>query len=277
MNRRRLTISLLTVCLIYMTAPTRADEVSEGNALLRPDAGSVGAVAATYQPAERDPSAVSAFTDNVAGVATASAPVAAQAPPSIPEPVGIPALCNIPQGPGGNCVSFVDPPEPEKPNKGRPPQQPSPQEVARRLLDRAVARAPEPQLSVAPARIGLTGLPSYFWLSNDLPPITATARVPGLTVTAEARPVEYVWDFGDGSQKVTTHPGRPWSKRRPGNISYLYETKARYELSVEVVWGARWRINGGPWQPLGYFSTSASRAYPVREIIAVLVQPHPRF
>ncbi|HYO60293.1 MAG TPA: PKD domain-containing protein, partial [Actinomycetota bacterium] len=124
----------------------------------------------------------------------------------------------------------------------------------------------------APARLGLTGLRSYFWVGDDLEPVTATAGVPGLTVTAEARPVRYRWEFGDGTNRTTQHPGRPWTRARDGNVGHLYETKGRYEPSVTVVWAARWRIGRGPWADLGYFSTSGSTDYRVRQMIAVLVR-----
>ena len=133
--------------------------------------------------------------------------------------------------------------------------------------------APTPQLEIAPGRKGLTGLDSYFWLADPPETITATASVPGLTVIAEARPVEFVWDFGDGTDKVTNEPGRPWTWGRPGSISHLYETKGNYQVGVEVIWEARWAVVGGSWTSLGYFSNADSRPYPVQEMIAMLVRP----
>lgn len=176
----------------------------------------------------------------------------------------------------GDCISFVSPPPVRNlPDAGRRrPPRPSPESLAQAAYDRMISLAPSPELDLAPARIGLTGLPSFFWVGNDLRPVTATAGVRGLTVTAEARPVRFLWDFGDGATRTTQHPGRPWSKGRRGNVGHVYETKGRYEPSVTVVWAARWRRNGGAWNDLGYFSTTGSADYPVREMIAVLVRRH---
>lgn len=173
-----------------------------------------------------------------------------------------------------DCVSFVSPPPPEpvRGRRDRAPARPSPQAVAQRAYDRMISLAADPELDLAPARIGLTGLRSYFWVSNELRPISATAGVRGVTVTAEARPVRFLWDFGDGTKRQTQHPGRPWTRSRPGNVGHVYETKGRYEPGVTVVWAARWRVNGGAWQDLGYFSTAGSAEYPVREMISVLVR-----
>ena len=176
-----------------------------------------------------------------------------------------------------SCSAFAPPPapdpRPDSTKKGRKRPPPSPEQLALIAADRARALAVQPDLRAAPAGIGLTGLDSYFWLEEEPQPVAATASAGGLTVTAEARPAQYIWDFGDGSDKTTSHPGRPWTPAAPGDIAHLYETRGHYEVGVEVLWEARWRIGAGAWQPLGFFSTSDSVDYPVRQLIAVLVKP----
>jgi hypothetical protein len=221
--------------------------------------------------------------------ATSGGASSSAAAPQIPTPISISAHNCIPrldargvpldrqffEGSVGDCISFVSPePVPAGP-KARGPRndrRPSPQTLAHRAFERVISLAPSPDLDVAPARIGLTGLTSYFWVSNELRPVTATAGVRGLTVTAEARPARFRWEFGDGATRQTRHGGRPWMPSRRGNVGHLYETKGRYEPTVTVAWAARWRVNAGPWQDLGYFSTTGSTEYPVREMIAVLVR-----
>jgi hypothetical protein len=143
--------------------------------------------------------------------------------------------------------------------------------LAQVAIDRAAAAAALPELRLAPSTVGLTGLESYAWLARRPQAIEAVASVPGLTVIAQARPVQYVWDFGDGTTLVTDHPGRPWTLHQPGNIAHLYEGRGTYSVGVEIIWNARWRIAGGPWTDLGFFSTSGSRPYPVRQIVTRLV------
>lgn len=139
-------------------------------------------------------------------------------------------------------------------------------------MDRAIALAPKPRLRITPRRRGLAGLESYFFLAERPRTIRAQAIAGGLGVTAEARPVQYVWTFGDGSDDVTRHHGRRWTKRRPGNIDHVYETKRRYRVRVEVIWRARWRIGLGPWRTLGYFSNFDSAPHRVGELVPVLVR-----
>ncbi|CAN5541086.1 hypothetical protein BH20ACT21_BH20ACT21_10090 [soil metagenome] len=183
--------------------------------------------------------------------------------------------CFVPSLP--DCVP--PPATPPNPNPNPPgggpkppaPPPPSPEELAQVAIDQAVAAAAVPELRLAPSAVGLTGLDSFVWLANRPEPIQAVASVPGLTVIAQARPVQYVWDFGDGATAVTSHPGRPWSPQRPGDIAHLYEVRGAYAVGVEVIWSARWRVAGGPWTDLGFFSTSDSQPYPVRQVVTRLV------
>lgn len=174
---------------------------------------------------------------------------------------------------GVECASFSAPVpgDPVRPGPRRP-RAPSPEEVAARLFDRAVALAPTPELEVAPSRVGLAGLRTFVWLDQTPQPIVATAAAGPATVTAVADPVQYLWDFGDGGDRLTETSGTSWSPRRRGSIGHVYQASGRYDLDVEVIWQARWRSGGGAWQSLGYFSTSDSQPYAVREVIAWLVR-----
>jgi hypothetical protein len=193
-------------------------------------------------------------------------------------PAGIGLGLDLGEAGSGDCLSFSAPdPVQRLVDRGGPRSRggrgPSLEELIRTAADRAIALAISPELKVAPDGVGLTGLPSYFWLAQRPQPISATAGAGGVTVTAEAYPTQYVWTFGDGEDLVTTTSGRPWTRDVPGNIEYTYETRGRYDLSVEVIYRARWRVDGGPWQSLGFFSTSDLRTYPVRQVVAVLVRP----
>lgn len=239
------------------------------------DAAKLGARSATTLNSE---SAQSAPTSTPAqATAPAPAPVAISAHNCVPrlDPRGVSLSLEFSEG-GGDCISFVSPaPAPatrrdERPRRRRPA--PTPEQLALRAYERVISLAARPEIEIAPGEAGLTGLESFFWAGNELRPVTATAAAGPVTVTAEARPVRYLWVFGDGTHEETTHPGRPWSRARPGDVGHLYETKGRYTVGLEVIWAARWRTNGGAWRDLGYFSTSESEPYRVREMVAVLVR-----
>jgi hypothetical protein len=149
----------------------------------------------------------------------------------------------------------------------RAPQPPGPG----RIIDRVIELVAAPDLDIAPSEIGLTGLETYVWIDEPAP-VSVSASAGGTTVDARAFPSQYLWDWGDGNDTLTYDSGRPWSRNRPGSIEHIYETRGRYDLSVEVVWEAQWRINGGAWQALGFFSLGDSVDYPVRQVQARLTR-----
>jgi hypothetical protein len=144
--------------------------------------------------------------------------------------------------------------------RGRGPRAPQPPGPGR-ILDRVIELVAAPELGIAPSEIGLTGLETYVWVERPAP-VAVSAAAGGTTVDARAFATQYLWDWGDGDDTLTYDPGRPWSRFGPGSI----------ELSVEVVWEAQWRINGGAWQALGFFSLSDSVDYPVRQVQARLTR-----
>ena len=149
----------------------------------------------------------------------------------------------------------------------RSPQSPGPG----RIIDRVIELVAAPELDIAPGEIGLTGLETYVWIDEPAP-VSVSAAAGGTTVDARAFPSQYLWDWGDGNDTLTYDSGRPWTRHSPGSIEHVYETRGRYDLSVEVVWEAQWRIDGGAWLALGFFSLGDSVDYPVRQVQARLTR-----
>jgi hypothetical protein len=239
-------------------------------------------------PALSSPSAgISVSTSNTSeapGLAAPSGPVPVALLPHTCAPVygrgGVSLAYNFSDAGAGDCLSFSAPapvaarePAPDRRGRDRRERGPDIGALIALAADRAIALAPTPELRIAPDGVGLTGLPSYFWLAEPPTSITATASAGGVTVIAQASPVQFVWTFGDGSQNVTHTAGRAWTRDRPGSIAHTYEARGRYPVAVEVIYHARWSIDGAAWSDLGFFSTADSRTYPVRQIVAVLVKP----
>ena len=153
---------------------------------------------------------------------------------------------------------------------GRGPRSPQPPGPGR-IIDRVIELVAAPELDIAPGEIGLTGLETYVWIDEPAP-VSVSAAAGDTTVDARAFPSQYLWDWGDGNDTLTYDSGRAWTRHRPGTIEHVYETRGRYDLSVEVVWEAQWRINGGAWQALGFFSLGDSVDYPVRQVQARLTR-----
>ncbi|SHN42714.1 hypothetical protein [Cryptosporangium aurantiacum] len=140
--------------------------------------------------------------------------------------------------------------------------QPEPEgETAQQVALREFAKLPirGPQIGVAPdpEGSGLVGLPVWLW--TDVTPLTwgpytATAAVPGLTVTATATATRITWNMGDGRQVVCDNPGTPY---RPsyGNAAspdcgYRYARSSRsqpggtYTITGTTNWVVNWAGGG---------------------------------
>jgi hypothetical protein len=168
------------------------------------------------------------------------------------------------------CLLGFRPEQVAQAPRGRGPRSPQPPGPGR-IIDRVIELVAAPDLRIAPSEIGLTGLETYVWIDEPAQ-VSISASAGGTTVDAGAFPSQYLWDWGDGNDTLTYDSGRPWTRHRPGSIEHVYETRGRYDLSVEVVWEAQWRINGGAWEALGFFSLGDSVDYPVRQIQARLTR-----
>ena len=164
-------------------------------------------------------------------------------------------------GPGG--AGAVPPP---------PPPPPTAQQVwgAASSWEPLVASG----IGTNPSTEGLTGLSSWFWLTNPttvLPGITAT--VGGYTVTASASISSYTWTFGDGDSATAFSPG---SASAPA-ATYTYQAKGRYPVSVVAHYVGSYTFTGfglAPQTvPLAVDVTMGTLSYGVQEVRSVLIYP----
>jgi hypothetical protein len=127
------------------------------------------------------------------------------------------------------------------------------------LAEQAVSRLALPSLPVGISPTGgqMVRVPTWLWIDpTQWTPRTATASVPGMTVTATATPSRVVWSMGDGASVTCAGPGTPW---RPGDDSaassptcgHTYVTSSaaapggNYSLTATVTWVVTWTTSGG--------------------------------
>lgn len=85
---------------------------------------------------------------------------------------------------------------------------PSPAELA--AVARRQLRLPTPAIAANPVGDQLVNLATWLWLSSGWGPVSATASVPGVSVTAVATPRSVVWSMGDGHTVTCTGAGTPF-------------------------------------------------------------------
>jgi len=125
------------------------------------------------------------------------------------------------------------------------------------------------RLNPAPSR-QLLALPTWMWVNRSVwTARSATASVPGLSVTATARPTKMLVATGDGATVTCRGPGTPW---RPGNdphaasptCGHTYTRPGTYRVSVTVTWSVSW-AGGGASGTVPAVTTTSTRVVEVSE------------
>ncbi|MCH7229963.1 hypothetical protein L0U85_03685 [Glycomyces sp. L485] len=110
---------------------------------------------------------------------------------------------------------------------------------------------PRPAIEASPAEAQLVHLATWLWIEEaSWQTQTATASVPGLTVTVTAAPVKATWDMGDGNTVTCRGPGTAWEGIDPEASSpdcghtYMRPSDEPLRTSVTVYWEVTWSGGG---------------------------------
>ncbi|WP_154794949.1 hypothetical protein [Occultella kanbiaonis] len=90
-----------------------------------------------------------------------------------------------------------------------------------------------------------------------------STTVLGLPVAVRATPVEFTWDFGDGSAPlVTTEAGAGYPDH---TLTHVYTTTETVEITLTTSWSGEFQINGtGPWLAVNGTATTVTVSDPLR-------------
>ncbi|WP_246272496.1 hypothetical protein [Amycolatopsis acididurans] len=147
---------------------------------------------------------------------------------------------------------------------------PSPAELA--AMARKQLRLPMPTVAANPAGDQLVNLPTWLWLSTGWGPVSATASVPGVSVTAVATPTSVTWSMGDGSTVTCTGAGTPFQPgadpRAPSpDCGHTYRSSSAnqpgqtFPVTATVHWTVAWSGagQGGTFPDMTTTGTAAFR------------------
>jgi hypothetical protein len=160
---------------------------------------------------------------------------------------------------------------------------PGPAALARHAVSRLVLPQPAVQLNPPASASQLVGLPTWFWVDADWwTARSASAFVPGVTVTAVATPSEVRWETGDGQVVRCSGAGTPYDDaENPAagspDCGYTYRRSSAgqpgnaYTLTATVTWQVSWSGGGmsGVMDPL---TSTSQLQVPVAEVQAVIVR-----
>jgi len=140
---------------------------------------------------------------------------------------------------------------PDGPQEAAGPPLPSPVQLAQ--VAREQLRLPALRIEASPAGEQLVHLPTWLWLERGgWGAVSATASVPGVSVTAVARPTSVEWAMGDGSTVTCNGPGTPYGsgatdpKSASPDCGYTYgrssagQPGGTFAVSATVNWTVAW-------------------------------------
>lgn len=141
-------------------------------------------------------------------------------------------------------------------------------------------RLPLPAIRVNPAPPAkqLVFLPTWLWLDgSSWGTRTATASVPGLSVTATAKPVKLVYATGDGPAVTCAGPGTAWTsgtdpEKASPTCGHTYTRPGSFRLTATVTWQVSW-AGGGQTGTVPDLTTTATLALEVTESQALNTNP----
>ncbi len=151
---------------------------------------------------------------------------------------------------------------------------PDPAALARQTYDQL--RLPSPSIRLSPVGRQLVNLPTWLWLDRaGWIAASATAAVPGESVTATAVPTSVTWVLGDGSTVTCAGPGTPYSTGlNPAGGSpdcgHIYrqssagQPSAMFAVSATVHWSVTW-AGAGQGGTFAGLTTTATVTVPVAE------------
>ncbi len=146
-------------------------------------------------------------------------------------------------------------------------------QTARRRL---VLPSPVIRSSPRPEDLLPVHLPIWLWVGGSVwRPRSATASVPGVTVTATATPSQATWSTGDGGSVVCHGPGTPYAGGDPSRPSpdcgHVYSRSSAgrpgeaFHVTVTVTWAITW-AGAGENGTLAPLTTTAAAPFQVAQI-----------
>ncbi len=154
------------------------------------------------------------------------------------------------------------------------PVLPDPAALARQAYDQL--RLPSPGIRLSPAGRQLVNLPTWLWLDRaGWGAASATAAVPGESVTATAVPTSVTWVLGDGSTVTCHGPGTSYTSSMNASggspdCGHMYlrssagQPGAAFAVTATVHWSVTW-AGAGQAGTFAGLTTTATVNVPVAE------------
>lgn len=167
------------------------------------------------------------------------------------------------------------------PDGGGPAAPPPPVVIARQAVDRLTLPDPVIAASPAPGLEQLVSVPTWLWLQRGAwRDRSATATVPGVSVTATATPTKVTWSMGDGTRVVCRGPGTPYrgsanATAGSPDCGHTYRRSSAgqpggiFQVTAVISWSISW-TGGGESGTLPALETTSTAGFRVAESQALV-------
>jgi hypothetical protein len=127
----------------------------------------------------------------------------------------------------------------------------APELLAQVAVDDVLAEIPTQTIETSPQTEAMVAIPTWFWVEGvPTEGVTASASIPGVTVTATASPGGVEYDFGDGTTLACQGIGTPYADGATSDCTHTYERAGTYTVAATILWTGTYTVNGGPPQPI---------------------------
>jgi hypothetical protein len=163
------------------------------------------------------------------------------------------------------------------------PAVPDPRVLAAQAVSKLTLPTPAIESSPGGAAPQTVELPTWTWLpAAQWAPRSATASVPGESVTATATPIAVTWSWGDGSTTVCHGPGTPYVKgvsdpaAASPDCGHTYrqvsasQSGQQFPVTATLAWSVAWS-GGGQSGTFPNLTTTATAHWTVRQIQSLIV------
>jgi hypothetical protein len=164
------------------------------------------------------------------------------------------------------------------------PALPDPVVLAAQAESKLTLLKPQVDSSPAPGKAQVVQLPTWAWMPKaQWAPISATATVPGESVTATATPDRLSFSWGDGTSSSCQGPGTPYvagssdastSSPTCGHTYRITSASApdqQFPVTATLSWKITWN-GGGQAGTFPDLATTTTVHWPVEQVESVLVE-----
>ncbi len=134
-----------------------------------------------------------------------------------------------------------------------PPQTPCDPDLIVRVSDLVSIRADHPTQGMEPDGWAVVGVPANFFATASTH--VRTGLLLGAPAEVSFTPVQYRWDYGDGTSRTAESGGGSWAglglpEFSDTPTSHVFEQTGTLVIGLTVSYAAEFRFAGGAWRPV---------------------------